>query len=83
MDPPADPMRIPQGNIQHECVQIPEFELEISVPKSSEESGVSETETIKCHFIEKKNLSFPKHTYKWPTFLQTRLKSLSKFTITS
>lgn len=53
VDPPADPVRIPQAEIEYEFVEIPVYELEISVPKSSKESGFSETETCSSYLMEK------------------------------
>lgn len=84
MDPPADPMRIPQGHIfltwmcTYPWVWTRNFR-----PKVFGRVGVFWNGNHQEPFYWEKNLPFPKHTYKWPTVLQTRLKSLSKFTITS
>lgn len=55
IDPPVENVRISQVNMEYECVQIPVYELEISVPKSSKESGFSETEINNSHFLESEN----------------------------
>lgn len=68
IDPPADPVRIPQADIEYEFVEIPMYELEISVPKSSKESGFSETETCNSHFMERDICPSPNTQISGPQF---------------
>lgn len=68
IDPPADPVRISQANIEYEFVEIPVYELEISVPKSSKESGFSETETCNSHFMEREPYPSPNTQMSGPQF---------------
>lgn len=68
VDPPADPVRIPQAEIEYEFVEIPVYELEISVPKSSKESGFSETETCSSYLMEKQIYPSPNTLINGPQF---------------